>query len=262
MSPILKSNKQIRQVEALIGDASEEDAEEMLEAAYYEIIVPIAKERLDKFNRTLNKFLSSSKFRKLSEKPKFMSQIKKLDGLESKVVKRGKKLTQIGDLVRGAILFKNPEEVEMFVEEFRRKNKALISDYEFKKRGKDPQFGYFGSHHLDLMIDGLVVELQVMTKKLWSYKEAAHEIYKNLRDADRVADTFDSRLSKMLFDLGNKPGYRREGYMGEQEEDDLMDRELLRQMYEEDAFGDMYDSEDDGYDDIDSVYERACQYNK
>ena len=268
MSPVLASNDQVRRVAALIPISDSDEAEEMLEAVYYEVIVPIAKERLDKFNRTIKKFLSKSKYRKISEKPEFLSQIKKLDGLESKTIKRGKKLTKIGDIVRGALLFRNDEEVQMFVDDFRRKNSSLISDYEYKQRGKDPDFGYYGSHHLDLMVDGLVIELQVMTKKLWSYKEAAHEIYTNLRDADRAADAFDERLSKMLFDLGNRPAYRRESYdmdmdidsdedMADDDDSEELDTMMLRQMYMDDSFGDQYESEDEGWEDINAAYSRC-----
>ena len=69
MSPVLASNDQVRRVAALIPISDSDEAEEMLEAVYYEVIVPIAKERLDKFNRTIKKFLSKSKYRKISEKP-------------------------------------------------------------------------------------------------------------------------------------------------------------------------------------------------
>ena len=255
VSPVLKNNDMVRRVAKLIPISSEEDAEKMLEGVYYEVIVPIATERLDKFRKTVRRFLSSSKYRKLSEKPEFLSQIKKLDGLESKTIKRGKSLLKIGDLVRGAILFKNQEEVDMFVSDFRRKNRSMIVDYEYKQRGKDPRFGYFGSHHLDIMIDGLVVEVQVMTKRLWSYKDAAHDIYKNLRDADRAADSFEINLSKMLFDLGNRPGYRRESTEHTGILEDL-DTDLLRQMIEEETFQDMYESEDDGWIDISEVTAR------
>jgi len=237
VSPALNKNRMVKKVSNLIdaGDLSEEEASEMLEAVYYEEILPIAEGVITKFQKLVKKTLTSSKIRKnLSRKPDTLSQIKKLKGLKSKVIARGKSLVKIGDIVRGAILFETNEEVEMFISEFRRKNRAIISEYDFKAEGSDPKFGYFGSHHVDLMIDGLVVELQVMTKRLWTYKDKAHDIYTKMRDAkakEKMAADYEKlpnslkRLlgfspaygddeeemahSKRLFQIGNKPrGFR------------------------------------------------------
>lgn len=228
MSPALRKNRMVQKVSNLIdsGDMSEEEAAEMLEAVYYEEILPIAESVLDQFRRLLKKTMSASKIRKnLSRKPDVLSQIKKVDGLKSKVIARGKPLTKIGDIVRGAILFETNEEVDMFISEFRRKYGNMISEYDFKSEGSDPKFGYFGSHHIDLMIDGLVVELQVMTKRLWTYKEKAHDIYTKMRDAkaqEKMAADYEKLPNSLKRQLGFRPAY------GDDEEEMAHSKRLFR----------------------------------
>ena len=213
MSPALRKNRMIQKVANIIdgGDVSDEEAAEMLEAVYFEEILPIAESVLGEFRKIVKKTLTASKVRKnLSRKPTVLSQIKKIDGLQSKVIARGKKLTKIGDIVRGAILFETNEEVDMYIAEFRRKYGNIIAEYDFKAEGSDPKFGYFGSHHIDLMIDGLVVELQVMTKRLWTYKEKAHDIYTKMRDAkarEKMSADYEKLPNSLKRLLGFRPAY-------------------------------------------------------
>jgi len=47
------------------------------------------------------------------------------------------------------------------------------------------------------------VELQVMSDRLWKYKEAAHGIYTKWRSKPEKIDKFDANLSKKLFSFGN-----------------------------------------------------------
>jgi hypothetical protein len=256
MSPALKNNKQIQKAANALDRLSDEDAYQMLDAVYDAEIVPIAKDRLGKFQKVVKKFLNSSKFRKMPGKPTVLSQIKSLKSIKSKAVDRGKSLTSIGDIVRGAILFDTSEQAQKFVDEFRRKNSSQIADYEFKAKGQDKEFGYYGSHHMDLMIDGLVVELQVTTKKLWTYKAAAHDIYNNLRDTktktaskkryDDLPDSLkkllgyepvgsddekEKALSKRLFSLGNQQ--RR---VSEEAEIDSLDESVIQYLFDNPVF--------------------------
>lgn len=213
MSPALRNNEMIQKVADLIrsGDVDDQEAEEALEAVYYQEILPIAEDRLEQFRNIVKKSLSASKIRKnLSRNPDVLSQIKALKGLKSKAISRGKPLTKIGDIVRGAILFETNEEVDMYIENFRRKFSRNIAEYEFKAEGSDPKFGYFGSHHIDMMVDGLVVELQVMTKRLWTYKEKAHDIYVKMRDAKaqaRLAADYEDLPNSLKRQLGFEPAY-------------------------------------------------------
>jgi len=258
MSPALKNNKMIQKAAQELKIMSNEDGYRAIEAVYDSEIVPIAKERLGKFQKTVKKFLNSSKFRKMPGKPTVLSQIKSLKSIQSKAVDRGKSLTSIGDIVRGAILFDTSDQAQMFVDEFRRKNSSQIAEYEFKAKGKDKEFGYYGSHHMDLMIDNLVIELQVTTKKLWAYKGAAHDIYNNLRDTKTKAaskkryddlpdnlkkllgfepvssdDDKEKALSKRLFSLGNQP--RR---VSEETEIGSLDESMIQYLFDNPVFFD------------------------
>jgi len=74
-----------------------------------------------------------------------------------------------------------------------------------KEKGSDVNFGYYGSYHIIFFYKGLNVELQIMTRKLWSYKAVAHEFYDKYRNEERPKiDKFDLHLSKMFFSKGNK----------------------------------------------------------
>jgi ppGpp synthetase/RelA/SpoT-type nucleotidyltranferase len=197
---------------------------------FYSNILPKLQEIEKKFFKLLNKL---AKGKGMSGRNRVLAGVKPLKSVKSKVIVRGKPITELGDLVRGALLFEYPEDVEDFVKNFRRKYSSMITDYEVKEKGKDSTFGYFGSHHFDLNIDGLVVELQVMTKKLWSYKDVAHDIYDKYRDVINKGggpDSFDQSLSKKIFSLGNKPKYRKESI-----------EEVFNDLFEED-FNDWFDS--------------------
>jgi len=239
-SPVFKSNKNIRMATAFIQNTTnKDDARKMLEAIYGEEIYPVAKAVLESFNKLINKVLSTSKLRKTSNPPTIYTQIKSFKSLADKVIERNKPLLNVGDIVRGAVLFDNNEEVEMFVDAFTRKNASMVADYDKKIQGGDPDFGYYGSHHLDLKVEGLIVELQVTTKRFWAYKGAAHDIYNNLRSPavrnqvlqkyeklpDSLkqvlgmkpsggAETSDRALSKQLFTKGNLPRHVREELVG------------------------------------------------
>ena len=137
---------------------------------------------------------------------KFLSDIKSSNSLISKIIERGKDIREVGDLVRGALLFEFVADVETFVNNMRRKESSIILDYESKDKGYDNTFGYYGSHHFDLNIDGLVTELQVMTKKLWKHKEIAEKIYATYRDIIPKGGSVPEhakKLSKAIFARGN-----------------------------------------------------------
>jgi len=138
-------------------------------------------------------------------KNKVLSGIKPFDSVFDKAVLRGKGFQNVNDLVRGAILLDDPAEVEGFMKDFLRKNKSMIVGYESKDKGDDAKYGYFGSHHVDLNIDGIIVELQIMSRKLWSYKTAAHDIYNKYRSSKQDLSKFDQHMSKKLFAMGNAP---------------------------------------------------------
>lgn len=180
----------------------------------------------------LNKHISSmeaveSKFYKLinsvlpkkgsSQEYKFMYQLKSLDSIIDKVVYRKKPILSVSDLIRGAVLFKSKNEMEGFINDLKRKLSKYIVQYDYKEKKQDSNFGYYGSHHFDLHIDGFDVELQVMPIKLWRYKETAHDIYNKWRSNIGGLPKIDSEQSKKLFRIGN----RNESFVIQNENDGL-----------------------------------------
>lgn len=135
--------------------------------------------------------------------------IKSLKSIMSKVVARNKPLSGIGDLIRGAMLFKNEKELNEFIEDLKRHGKVKILDIDVKKKGDDKVYGYYGGVHLDIEINDITIELQAMTERLWKYKFVAHDVYDKVRDGLKVTDDV-LQYSRDLFKLGNKPKFVRE----------------------------------------------------
>jgi hypothetical protein len=192
-------------------------------AEYYEKLLPKLQTVEKEFERVLRASLPKriqkvNKFGKaFSAEPIVITNIKPLKSVISKV-KRGKKVSQIGDYVRGAVLLPDHASVEEFVKQFLRKNQGIIAKHEIKAH-PDKQYGYFGSQHIDLNIDGLLVELQVMTQKLWKMKHIAHKIYTRTREEPSGATKSDFIQSQNLFKTGNKPRF----HMREEEIPDTED---------------------------------------
>lgn len=151
------------------------------------------------------KFLRMMKVatRRLAD-PKILVDIKSKESFVDKVVNRGKAAEKITDLLRAAILLNDEKEVNDAVAQV--KKDFIVAEYEKKAKGGDQEYGYYGSHHFLVDIDGMLCEIQVMTKKLWAYKKQAHKIYGKYRsgnDANSAAAQLDKQLSKRLFDKGN-----------------------------------------------------------
>ena len=166
----------------------------------YNIARKLADKNKSAFSRMLQKATSGS--------AKVLVAIKPEKSFISKI-KRGKSIAKIHDVLRGAILANTEEEAEKAVKFFQKNARIL----EFEKKDKpDKEFGYFGSFHIKMLLGGMIVEVQIMTKKLWSYKKAAHKIYNKLRELDNdippdVA-TQEKNLSKFLFKKGNLSNVR------------------------------------------------------
>jgi hypothetical protein len=145
--------------------------------------------------------------------------IKTLKSLISKVINRKKSLETVNDLVRSTVIFAEDKTMQQFIGKLKRS--PIISDYEFKSLGSDPVFGYFGTHHFCLMVNGIKCELQVMTNKVKAHKKVAGNIYAQYRDAivqkglDAVPEKA-KRRSKAIFSRGNIEKKERKGPTREQ----------------------------------------------
>lgn len=165
---------------------------------FYKKLVPFLNKVKDKFDRQIKTAIRKQ------PNAKFLSGIKPISSVVDKTVNRKKSMSRMGDLVRGAVLFSTKEEADEFAHNFVRKNKSNIVEFETKERGGDKVYGYYGSHHLTLLVDGLPVEIQVMSKKLWSYKSSAHDIYTQNRSKGGELSKADRHLSNQIFSMGNQ----------------------------------------------------------
>ena len=201
---ILALDKEVRTFDALKKDMKVEEATKRIQAIYDKYVDEVIKTQSD-FYATINKLIPSN----VRKTTKFLYNIKTVESIVSKVFTRGQAFANLGDLVRGALLFQNQADMDEFVKDFERKNGSLIKAVERKEKGGDKTYGYYGSIHYDLDINGFIVELQVMTTKLWNYKHSAHEIYTANREK-AIPRKADLALSKKIFAMGNKPRRLRE----------------------------------------------------
>jgi hypothetical protein len=221
---------------AMLGDKDIQKLDKMLknprasEIEKRDSLASIHAKYLPLITSVMNKFQSQVK-REMGNLPKvkFLAGTKPFESLISKVISRGKKISEINDLVRGAVLFDTKEQADAFVKNFTRRNSSNVVEYEVKDKGSDTTYGYFGSHHIGLNIDGIIVELQVMTRKLWNYKGSAHVIYNNTREKKGGPNKFDISQSKKIFALGNRPGYVKDDW-------DLSELEVILETNDEAPF--------------------------
>jgi hypothetical protein len=133
----------------------------------------------------------------------FKHGTKPLNSVIDKAVKRKRGLGNLGDLARGAVITKNPKETESFVNSLKRKHGDKIVDHEVKEKGSDPNYGYYGSHHIQMVHNGVETELQVMHKKLWDKKKMAHKIYTSSRSRPEGPTKQEKTTSKQIFAKAN-----------------------------------------------------------
>lgn len=145
---------------------------------------------------------------------KALVDIKQIESFKDKVLARGKNPNEITDVLRSALVMKDQDAVARAVKMM--KKVFTIAEYDYKEFKGDKDFGYYGSHHfLVKLSNGLVAEVQLMTRRMWAYKHEAHKIYVDWRsklgDFDKwdqaTKKEFDAakRKSKDIFRTGNKP---------------------------------------------------------
>lgn len=154
-----------------------------------------------------NNFESSLK-RCATKDAKVLVDTKSVNSIFSKI-KRGTKLANMKDILRAAILTKDENDVETVMHNI----KKVFNIYQIKDKtlGSDKNWGYYGSHHYIVEFKNVLCEIQVMPKRLWTYKEKGHEIYNKWREKIKSDPNFknsqdykkDSAISKLVFKQGN-----------------------------------------------------------
>lgn len=198
-----------------------ETCKEMAIKMYEDIAVSL-KASLKDFRHRLAKSARKVK------NPKVLVGVKPLKSVLEKIFSRGKKIEKLTDLLRGAVILETGDDVEKVVKqirkdfriyemEFKGKREAVKTTYakDGDKRSAivsvepgDNKYGYFGSWHFLVDQNGIITEVQVMTRKLWAYKKEAHKIYKELRaagdDIDKQIEKAKLNMSKHIFNVGNR----------------------------------------------------------
>jgi hypothetical protein len=133
--------------------------------------------------------------------------IKPVQSIDNKLERwkeKGRTIETMFDVLRGTIATDTKEEMETVVDRLSRG--PVIVKHEVKE--KPDQYGYYGSHHIDLYIPEfkIVAEIQVMTKKLIKAKAVGHEIYSKYRSEKNPPKDILDR-SKEIYHRANKPKF-------------------------------------------------------
>lgn len=219
---LLSKSRRLESSNKEIAEYHRTQAEKILSDIYAKILPKIEYTKKE-FEQYLKKLAKKEKL----QEPKIVLRIKSVDSIVNKVIGRGKDFSTMGDLVAASIITREDDEPEKIYKNILRKYSSNVVDAEAKRRGGDPKYGNYGTYHVDMLINGMVTELQIMTRKMWSYKKAAHNIYSATR-AKQELSRFDQALSKKLFSMGNMPSYVRE-YV---EMYDIDDVSLLEEIFE------------------------------
>jgi len=183
---------------------TKEDYAARLKAEYDTILptVELAKNELERLIKSVAKHDATFLITPFSIKP--------FKSLLEKIYDRGKRAEKITDVLRCAILARSENDVNEIVRLINRNHH--VYEYEFKNKGGDPKYGYYGSHHflVKLKAGDFLAEIQVMTNRLWAFKEQAHKIYEKYRASD-LNDDFEKakKESKSMFSKGNIPVFKK-----------------------------------------------------
>lgn len=194
-SKLFKGDKEIRTFDFNKKNMTEEEQLAFIEKKLKDYVKHIDDVN-DEFVKIFRKYAKQ-------HKAKFMhGGIKPLKSIMSKVVTRNKKFSELGDLIRGAMLFKTEEDLKDFISNLQRHGKVKILEID-KKEKVSKETIYYGVYHLDIEINDITIELQAMTERLWQFKGVAHKMYSQFRDSSED-NKFLTDYSRQLFDAGNK----------------------------------------------------------
>lgn len=188
-----------KELKTLMKQGDKTKASASIDAGYASLQVDLAAAdaELYKFLRTVAREAGASG-------SKIKTRIKPVTSVKNKVIDRNKSFGDMADLVAGSIYLPNDADPGAVLNLIQRKYGANVLKSEAKTGGGD-KFGYHGTYHVDfrLPVSGITAEVQIMTKKLRAYKDAAHEIYSKYRAATEIPKSELDR-SRKLFKIGNQ----------------------------------------------------------
>jgi len=223
LNPAMAKDKELLSLDSRVSrNEKMKDDEELLKAIYKRYL-PAIKKSISKFNKIVLSVVKDSK-KNVSKKvsygdssmkkgdknvtkagaPVFKARVKPESSVINKVMKRGKKFSEMNDLYAATIALDTPEQVDRFVKDFKRKYANTIVAHDQKTKGSDPVYNYYGTHHFDVLVDGMIFELQVMTKKLSRKKDVAHQIYDRTRAEPGGPSNLDREISRKYYRRGNR----------------------------------------------------------
>lgn len=130
---------------------------------------------------------------------KVITDIKSFPSFKNKVYQRGYAPSKLTDVLRATVLVKKRSDMEEVADSIQKMFDVI--SYEVKSK-PDNKFGFFGPHVFIVELDGVAIEVQLMTRRMKAFSKEAHKIYQKYR-AD--SDNPEKNYSKELFRKANLP---------------------------------------------------------
>lgn len=225
-----KYEKEANKIAELIKGGDRDRAVDMLTDVYNKLLPQLVAAEAE-LKKTLETAARANKLQNFS----IATRIKPLKSTINKVIDRKKKLSALGDLVAGSIYAREEDAPKKLYDHIRRKMKVV--DFEAKEKGGDKVFGYYGTYHLGIELpSGVIGEIQLMTKKMSVYKDAAHAIYSaNRAKAPGDVAKGDLQQSKKFFHIANSGRRVREALEELGIDDFAMLESMVNALFESDA---------------------------
>lgn len=118
--------------------------------------------------------------------------------------KEGRTIRSIHDVLRCALLCADQDAVNLAVQKLKKIAKVIKVDFKNDQESEEAlkdvpkedkrHMGYFGSYHIDILVpvkipdapadapDGIITELQILTRHLMAFKKIGHQIYDKHRN--------------------------------------------------------------------------------
>jgi len=150
--------------------AEEEYSKELLES--WENLQKLIDKIEPLFTKLLRKSISKSTD---ISKVKYYTQRKTLTSTIEKFKRKGRSIDTFSDLLRGVIIVSSKVDLRDLVDGLKYYFDIVKIDEKYPTEDKP----YGNAIHVDVLCDGMVCEIQIMSRQLYTYKQLADKIYKS-----------------------------------------------------------------------------------
>jgi hypothetical protein len=130
---------------------------------------------------------------------KIVIDIKSEKSFNNKTKKRNKSPSKVFDILRAAILVDTKNQISKIVDNI--KKHFIVKKVAHNDSPNEYEFGYYGTVHVDIVIGGMICEIQIATEKFWKHKCKAQPLYQKYRGSKPSKE--DLSQIKKIYKKGN-----------------------------------------------------------